>query len=166
MAFFWTDPWTEMRRMNRDIQRIFDNTLLLEDQGGSQGTSSSSSSDDGSRQLSTNTNRKTWRPLTDVSETDENVLVKMDLPGIPKENISIEVENNTLRVSGERTQEKKDDSEKFHRVERSYSKFHQQLPLPEGVDPASVKASFEDGVLHLTIPKPPQKKNTVHKITF
>jgi len=75
------------------------------------------------------------------------------------------VKDNTLTLSGERKWEKKEENEKIHKIERSYGKFKRSLRLPEGVDQKAIKATFQNGVLELTVPKPEPKTQT-HKITI
>lgn len=97
-----------------------------------------------------------WSPKVDISENDKALNVHAELPGIKKEDIKLEVHNNTLTISGERKHEKKEDTEKYHRFERSYGKFSRSFSLPQGVDPATVQATYADGVLNVSIPKPVQ----------
>jgi HSP20 family protein len=104
------------------------------------------------------TSARRWIPAMDVVETDEHFVLKADLPGLSEEDVTIEVEENVLTVSGERKAEHEDKREGFVRVERSYGSFRRSLTLPEGVDPEAVSASFENGVLEVRIPKPEQRK--------
>lgn len=80
-------------------------------------------------------------------------MVTAELPGVPREGINIEVKDNRLCISGERKHEKKEENEKWHRVERSYGRFIRQLVLPEGVETAAIDAGFKEGVLTVSIPK-------------
>jgi HSP20 family protein len=99
-----------------------------------------------------------WIPAMDLVETDDSFVLKADLPGLAEEDVSIEVEENVLTVSGERKSEHEDKHEGFVRVERSYGAFRRSLTLPDGVDPEAVSASFEKGVLEVRIPKPEERK--------
>ncbi len=98
-----------------------------------------------------------WLPAIDVVERDNELLFRFDLPGVPKEDINVEVEDATLVVSGERRSEQEERGDRFYRRERSFGSFTRSVPLPEGVDPEQIKADFRDGVLELRIPKPEQR---------
>ena len=99
-----------------------------------------------------------WTPAMDLVETDEHFVLRADLPGMSEEDISIEVEDRALTVSGERKAEHEVRQEGFHRVERSFGRFSRSLTLPEGVDAEAVSASFDRGVLEVRVPKPEQRK--------
>jgi HSP20 family protein len=94
-----------------------------------------------------------WRPATDISETASEFLVKAELPEVKKEDISVELDGNTLTIKGERKQEKEDKSTKVHRVERTYGSFMRSFTLPENVDGKAITAEVKDGVLHVHLPK-------------
>lgn len=104
-----------------------------------------------------------WKPLADVKETDKEVVMHMELPGIKKENINIDVKDGVLTVSGERKEEKKTEHEKYHRTERSYGSFKRSMMLPKGITDKDIKASCQDGVLEVSFPRP--EKSEVKKIT-
>jgi HSP20 family protein len=95
-----------------------------------------------------------WAPAMDLSETDDSLVLRADLPGLDREDVSIEVKDNVLTVSGERRNEHQDERKGYHRIERSYGSFARSLTLPRGIDPASVSAGFDKGVLEVRIPKP------------
>ena len=99
-----------------------------------------------------------WTPAMDLVETDDHFVLRADLPGMTQDDISIEVEDRALTVSGERKAEHEVRQEGFHRVERSFGHFSRSLTLPEGVDPESVTAAFDRGVLEVRVPKPEQRK--------
>jgi HSP20 family protein len=99
-----------------------------------------------------------WMPAMDLVETDDHFVLRADLPGLTEEDVNIEVEDNVLTVSGERKAEHETSKEGYHRVERAFGSFARSLTLPEGVDAESVSASFDRGVLEITIPKPEQRK--------
>jgi HSP20 family protein len=98
-----------------------------------------------------------WVPAMDLVETKEAFVLTADLPGLSESDVSIEVEDNVLTVSGERKSEHEDRTAGYYRVERSYGSFRRTLTLPEGVDPEAVKATFDKGVLTVTVPKPEQQ---------
>ncbi len=99
-----------------------------------------------------------WVPAMDLVETEGDFVLKADLPGLSEGDVSIEVEDNVLTISGERKAEHEERKEGFYRVERSFGLFSRSLTLPEGVDPDAVKASFAHGVLEVRVPKPEAKK--------
>lgn len=99
-----------------------------------------------------------WVPAMDLVETGDHFVLRADLPGLNEEDVSIELEDNVLTVSGERKTEHEDRREGYHRVERSSGRFSRALTLPEGVDPEAIQASFDRGVLEVRIPKPEERK--------
>lgn len=91
----------------------------------------------------------------DVSETEQAVVVKMDLPGVAGKDIEISVDNNLLTIRGERKEEKEegDKTKQYHRIERRFGSFSRSLPLPCAVSEAEAGAEFKEGVLTVTLPK-------------
>ena len=94
-----------------------------------------------------------WAPAADVSETEGEYLIKADLPAVRKEDVSLTVQDGVLTLSGERHQEKHAESEKLHRVERTYGSFARRFALPENVDEQGIRAESRDGVILIHIPK-------------
>jgi HSP20 family protein len=101
-------------------------------------------------------NMHVWRPVWDVKENNTEIAIHVELPGVEKENLSLKVENNILTLSGEKKHETSEKNDKYHRVERSYGRFSRSIRLPEGVDPSSINANYNNGVLAVTVPKPVQ----------
>jgi HSP20 family protein len=99
-----------------------------------------------------------WIPAMDLVETEDQFVLRADLPGVDEGDVSIEVERNVLTISGERKAETEARHEGYYRIERASGAFSRSLTLPEGVDPDAVKASFANGVLVVRIPKPAQAK--------
>ena len=99
-----------------------------------------------------------WVPPMDLVEHDDHFLLRADLPGLTQEDVSLEFNDGTLTVSGERKPEHAQRERGYYRLERQFGNFSRQLTLPEGIDPDAVKASFENGVLEVWIPKPEQRK--------
>jgi HSP20 family protein len=99
-----------------------------------------------------------WVPAVDIKETEEAYVIHAELAGLKKDDITITLENNVLRLSGERRFEKKESKDNFHRIERAYGSFSRAFTLGSGVAPDKVKAEFEDGVLTLTVPKAEETK--------
>ena len=94
-----------------------------------------------------------WAPAADVSETEGEYLIKADLPEVRKEDVSITVQDGVLTLSGERRQEKREDSEKLHRVERAFGSFARRFALPENADEQGIRAESRDGLIVIRIPK-------------
>ena len=99
-----------------------------------------------------------WTPAMDLLETDDQFVLRADLPGMSEGDVTIELEDNVLTVSGERKAEHEEKREGFYRMERAYGSFSRSLTLPKGVDPEAVTAAFDRGVLEVRIPKPEQRK--------
>ena len=99
-----------------------------------------------------------WIPAMDLAETEDHFVLRADLPGLAEEDVSIELEDNLLTVSGERTSDHEEKREGYHRVERASGRFARSLTLPEGVDPEAIQASFDRGVLEVRVPKPEERK--------
>jgi HSP20 family protein len=94
-----------------------------------------------------------WAPPADVSETDGEYIIKAELPEVRKEDVSITVQDGVLTLAGERKQEKRDEQEKVHRIERYYGAFARRFALPDNADEQGIKAESRDGVIVIHIPK-------------
>jgi HSP20 family protein len=94
-----------------------------------------------------------WAPAADVSETEGEYLIKAELPEVRREDVSITVQDGVLTLAGERKQEKREDHEKVHRIERYYGAFARRFALPENADEQGIKAESRDGVIVIRIPK-------------
>lgn len=94
-----------------------------------------------------------WSPAVDIHETDDGYVLKAELPGVSKDDVSIDVHQNTLTLRGERKYESAVKDERYHRVERAYGTFQRSFVLPAMVDQEHVQATFKDGVLELHLPK-------------
>jgi HSP20 family protein len=99
-----------------------------------------------------------WTPAMDLVEGEDHFVLRADLPGLAEEDVAIEVQDNTLSVSGERQAEHEQREKGWYRVERSFGRFSRSLTLPEGINPDAIEASFDKGVLEVRIPKPEQRK--------
>lgn len=95
-----------------------------------------------------------WVPELEVFERDNHLTVRLDVPGLKKEEIAVKVTENGLTIEGERKHEKEEKKNNWHRTERTYGKFFRLIPLPEGVKAAEVTATFKNGVLEITAPLP------------
>jgi HSP20 family protein len=95
-----------------------------------------------------------WTPELEVFERDHRLIVRLDLPGLAKEDLAIEVVGGVLTITGERRRETQEEKESWYGTERTYGRFYRAVPLPEHVNPAEINATFINGVLELTIPVP------------
>ncbi len=102
--------------------------------------------------------RGVWSPAVDIYETDKEIVLKAELPGINKDDVVVEVKDNILLLKGERKSEKEVKEENFHRMERSYGTFQRSFTLPNTVDKDRVKASYKNGVLKIELPKTSTRK--------
>ena len=146
--FGYTDPFTEM-------DRFFDSFWRTSPGRSSFPTHSTALS----------TKEWNWRPAFDVKETEKEIILQGDLPGINKEDLKIELHDGRLTISGERKYEKKEESEKEHRMERVHGSFVRSFAVPQELKEDQVKATFDKGVLEITFPKPqleePTKPRTI-----
>jgi HSP20 family protein len=101
---------------------------------------------------------QSWVPTLDVWETDNELVYAFDLPGLEEDRIAIEVQDDTLTVSGERERATKAEGERFFRFERRYGSFARAVGLPAGVDESKISASYVNGVLEVRVPKPEEAK--------
>lgn len=99
-----------------------------------------------------------WTPTVDVSETDNEYLIKVELPEVRRENVKVTVRDGVLTLQGERSLDREEKNRKFHRVERAYGSFARSFTLPENVDADNVKAQHKDGMLYLHLGKTEEAK--------
>jgi HSP20 family protein len=99
---------------------------------------------------------KAWAPPVEVSERGGELVIRAELPGLTKKDVHVEIHDDAITIEGERRQERAEKGKGFYRSERSYGSFFRQIPLPEGTDPASAKATFKDGLLEVSVPAPPK----------
>ncbi|HEX5983165.1 MAG TPA: Hsp20/alpha crystallin family protein [Solirubrobacterales bacterium] len=143
MALVRWDPARELDALQGDMNRLFDSFF-----GRREGAVASGY---GSRR---------WIPPMDLVETEDNLVLRADLPGVDRDEIEIEVKDGVLTVSGERKAQHEEKREGFHRVERSFGRFSRSLELPKGVEADNIEASYERGVLEVRMPKPAERKPT------
>ena len=94
----------------------------------------------------------------DVQETDTEFLVKTDLPDVPRDQVTVGIENGVLTIEGERRQERNEKTKHYHRLERAYGTFMRRLAVPPGVDETKVTAEYKNGVLAVHLPKAPNAR--------
>lgn len=101
---------------------------------------------------------RTWVPAVDVWETDDEVVYAFDLPGIPQDKITVEVEDGMLTVSAERAREQEVKEDRFYRYERRFGTFTRSIALPQGASEKDITAQYRDGVLEVHVRKPEEAK--------
>ena len=99
-----------------------------------------------------------WAPDIDVFHKSNELTIRADLPGLKKDEVSVEITDNAVTIQGERKRQHEEEREGFYRSERSYGSFCRTIPLPEGAITEQAKATFRDGVLEITMPAPPTGK--------
>ncbi|MBV9241212.1 MAG: Hsp20/alpha crystallin family protein [Acidobacteria bacterium] len=139
------DPFRELRSLQDDMTRLF-----------------SGFAGNGSGEEMTTGN---WFPRVDIFENKDHLVLEAELPGMTSEDFDLSFENNVLTLKGERKFEKKTDEGNYHRVERSYGNFTRSFTLPQTVTPEGAKAEFENGVLHVTLPKREEVKARKIEVT-
>jgi HSP20 family protein len=100
----------------------------------------------------------TWTPACDIYETDKDIVLKVEIPGIKKEDVKVSLENNMLMIHGERKFEEETKRENYHRVERDYGEFLRSFTLPPFIEPNKIFAEFKDGLLTVMLPKREEAK--------
>ena len=136
MALVRWEPARELEAFQTDMNRLFDSFFRSE----------------------ANSTVRRWVPATDLTEDGDQMLLRLDLPGLSEEDVAVEVEGNVLTISGERQDERETKEGSILRTERSYGKFSRSFTLPEGTDPDAIAGGFDKGVLELRIPKPAEQK--------
>ncbi|MEN9726743.1 MAG: hypothetical protein RL434_1109 [Pseudomonadota bacterium] len=94
-----------------------------------------------------------WMPLVDIKEEADKFIIKADIPGVKPEEIEVTMEHGALTIRGKREEEKREDREGYHRVERSHGTFYRRFTMPDTADAEHIKASSRDGVLEIEVPK-------------
>jgi HSP20 family protein len=100
----------------------------------------------------------TWLPAVDVWETEDELVLSFDLPGIPEDKIAVELDDNILTVSGERERTSEHSNDRFYRFERRFGTFSRSVTLPQGVQEDAIQANYANGVLEVRVPKPEEPK--------
>ena len=105
-----------------------------------------------------------WAPSIDVAETDEDIVITVELPGVDQKGVDITIVDDVLTLKGEKKEEKEVKEKNYHRIERSYGTFQRSISLPTGVKADKAKATYKDGVLQITVPKAEEAKPKQIKI--
>lgn len=107
----------------------------------------------------------TWSPACDIYETDNEIVVKAELPEVKKEDVHVSIENNLLTIRGERKLSEETKRENYHRLERCYGEFTRSFRLPSFTDTGKINAEFKDGMLRVTLPKREEVKPKQIEVT-
>ncbi|RLJ71040.1 heat shock protein Hsp20 [Hydrogenivirga caldilitoris] len=124
----WT-PFAELERIRREFDRLLEDVFPVSEK------------------------EQALIPPVDVYETDSEVVIKAELPGVKKEDIDVTIKENTVHLKAERKEEKEEKTENIHRVERYYGVIERVIPLPTEVKTEEAKAEYKDGVLEIRVPK-------------
>ena len=143
------EPFNVLRQMTSELDRMFDQPWTLFRWP--------------SADLAT-PDAPIWAPKVDVMTKDGKLVTRVDLPGMKKEDVLVEVQDGYLMLSGERKKEIKEEKDDVYREEREYGSFFRTVPLPQGVAVDDVKATFNNGVLEVTVPLPVTAASTGRKI--
>ncbi len=139
-----TSPWIEIKSMRDEMDKIMNETMNLRMQSKS-----------GRDRLSL------WQPLADLYETGSHLVIEMELPGVLRENINLEVHGNQVMVFGEKILEKEASGSAYQLLERSYGPFSRVFMLPEYIETTAITAFFKNGILRVRIPKENKQKKPV-----
>ncbi len=135
-------PFHEIERVRREFDRLIDNFF----------------GDESERNI-------VFTPSIDMYETDKDIVIKAELPGVEKDNIELVVKDNFVHIRAERKEEKENKTEKYHRIERFYGSMERVIPLPVDVKAEETKAEYKNGILEIRIPKEKTSKETKIKIS-
>src|SRR5918911_1803913 len=133
------DPFRDLRSLQEEVNRLFSSNL------------SRSFADEGMA-------RGAWAPNVDIYENKDQIVIEAELPGMNREDFDLSFENNVITLRGERRFEKKDETDNYHRVERSYGSFTRSFTLPPTVSGEGASAEYKNGVLRVTLPKREEAK--------
>jgi HSP20 family protein len=145
-----TSPFGLMRRISDDIDRLFSEGFGRVGYG--PGAPYRGMMFDPSRGSSLAD--ASWTPQVETFRREDTIVIRADLPGISKDNVNIEIDDDVLTISGERSDETRDETDEYFRTERTYGRFFRAIALPDGVNADDIEAEFKDGVLEITVPSP------------
>ena len=145
MALVRWIPYKDLLFLQERMSRIFDQAL-----------SRYAGDEDGSK--------CSWSPAADIYETDDNIVLKVELAGIEKGDVNIEVRDNVLILKGNRSLEQSESDEHYHMMECSYGTFQRVFTLPGVIKKSSIKTEVKDGVLEITVPKTKERKASKKKV--
>jgi HSP20 family protein len=139
MSIIRWDPFRNINTLQDRINRLFDDAFPRSAEGEDDIASA-------------------WRPMVDIYETSEGIVIQVDLPGIEKDKVAVEVKGNVLTIQGERVDETTASGDKYYRRERTFGFFSRSFTLRQNITPDNIKASFKNGVLKIEIPNPEEDR--------
>ena len=139
MSIVRYDPFRDLRTLQEEVNRLFSTNLTraFGDEGIGRGA---------------------WAPSVDIYENKDQIVLEAELPGMKQEEFDLSIENNVITLRGERKFEKTDETDNYHRVERSYGSFTRSFTLPQTVSAEGATAEYSNGVLRVTLPKREETK--------
>jgi HSP20 family protein len=140
MALVRWDPFRNVATLQDRINRLFEDAFPR------------------SRDIDDDVSMCAWRPAVDIYETENGLVLKAELPGVKKEDVSVEIKDNILTLKGERIEDKRVDEENYYRRERCFGTFQRSFNLEQNIQPDKIKAKFKNGVLEVEIPRPEEEK--------
>ena len=151
----WLDPLSQFRRLSEQMDRWFDTVGVGRTNNRLSGTNDNRWAQSGA---------DIWAPELETFLRDDQFVVRMDLPGVNKDDVNVEVTDDALVIHGERQQTHQEERDGFYRSERNYGRFYREVQLPEGAQPDSATANYRDGVLEITVTAPPRQLNRPRRI--
>jgi len=139
MAIIRWDPFRDIITLREKMNRLFEETFTAHGE-------------------ETDLIASTWKPSVDIYETEQDLVLTAELPGIDEKDVEIKIEDNTLTLSGDRKFEKETKEENYHRIERAYGSFYRAFSLPHYINQDKISAEYENGVLKVILPKKPELK--------
>ena len=140
MALVKWDPFRDVAELQNRINRMFDESFGR------------------SREMDDEMNLRAWRPAVDIYEAENGIVVAVELPGVSKESVSVEVKDDVLTLTGERLANPAISEDSYYRRERLFGPFKRSFTLNQNIKPDQIKATFKDGVLQIEIPRPVQEQ--------
>ena len=139
MSMVRYDPFRDLRTLQEEVNRLFSTNLTraFDDEGIGRGA---------------------WAPSVDIYENKDQIVLEAELPGMKQEDFDLSIENNIITLRGERKFEKTEETDNYHRVERSYGAFTRSFTLPQTVSAEGATAEYNNGVLRVTLPKREETK--------
>jgi len=134
------DPFRDVAELQNRINRMFDESFA------------------GSRNPEDEVALRTWRPAVDIYETESGIVIDVELPGVSKEEVAVEVKDDVLTLKGQRSASPHIREDNYYRRERLYGPFKRSFTLHHNIQPALIKATFKDGILQIEIPRPMEEQ--------